>query len=157
MTQLDNACSGFLTSRLGNLAPRYQAAKLDVHPELLALLRLLKQGRRHNQRHYGYNPTEAPDPAPVVAWSVTPIDAAAAANGAAAAAEQSGSSVGTLIAASHSALLWLQQHRKDFPLLQDSMGRRLSDAFGRSGSGSSGGGSSSSDGGAGQGGSKPGT
>jgi hypothetical protein len=53
--------------------------------------------------------------------------------------------------------LWLQQHRKDFPLLQDSMGRRLSDAFGRSGSGSSGGGSSSSDGGAGQGGSKPGT
>jgi hypothetical protein len=142
--QLDNTCSGILTSRLGRLAPQYRAAQLDIHPELLAMGGLLEQGhankQRDKQRHYGYHPTEPPDSTPVVAWSVPPTDAAAVNAAAAAEEEQSVSSVGQLIAASHSALAWLQQHLQEFPLLQNNIGRRLSDAAGSTSSSSSSGG-----------------
>jgi hypothetical protein len=111
---LDAACTSTLHPLLGPLSTQYQAAQLAVHPELLAIGVMQEaagSSSRSGSQHYGYHPTEPPDPSPVVAWAVGTAHATTGGRA------DAGSRVAQVIRVSYEALAWVKGHAVRFPVL----------------------------------------
>lgn len=122
---LDTACTYTLHSLLGPLSAQYRATQLVTHPELLAvglMQAAAPSSSRTGSQHYGYHPTEPPNPSPVVAWAVS-----------AGGTDIAGFRVAEVMQSSLDALDWLKGHAVRFPLLAVNSSLRDSASSGSSG------------------------